>query len=420
MSLATRDLTGIPLMAAGGPFRGTGSPPEGDFYDENDLAEFARQTNAVVEEVDPFTKLGHNTHQMLARRSGLYTEDDQPATGRWRNFRVEGKGAAARLVADWIGAPEKLARLFEARAFGKRSVEIKPYESQRGKGRFDRVIRAVALLGAKAPAIKTLDDVVALYGDDEIDDADVRVIEYEEAGETSPIDLRIDLGIEPGAESADGSRENEDGADTTGDMPTATDTPVAALSLTEEQRDQLAEILGVEGDLDADQLLARAQEIRAHADRSETDDTGDGGDGGSGGEGGSGDGGDGGEGAGGDEGVQLSEAEYAGLLHDASAGASAAEELRVARRDRTIEGALRDGRLTPGQRDEFVRMFDEDEDMTVRVLSTLLPDGGRAREYGSEDEPQFSEHEIALYREFSDMSGVRPLTFETDDEGKAA
>lgn len=396
-------------MAAGGPFRGRGSPPEGDFYTEDDLREFARQTNEVIDEIDPFTKIGHNTSQILARRSGLYGEDDQPSTGRWRNFRVQGSGEAAKLVADVVGMPEKLARLFESGAFSKRSVEIKPYESQKGRGRFDKVIRAVALLGAKAPGIKTLDDVVALYGDDEVDDADLLVIEYadESGGPSVPLDLRVELELPPG------SRENEDGADTTDGMPETTSTETG-LTLTDEQRDALAQALGIEGDeVTADVLLARASEVRALADAAETGDGGEGGDGG----------GDGGEGGSGDPepervpagGVMLSEADYLDLQSRADAGAEAWETLRVERRDRSIEDAIRDGRLTPGQRDEFVRLYDENEDLTSRVLETLSPNPDVAAAYGSEDDSQPTEDEQRLYEEFGAWAGIAPLS-----DGRAA
>lgn len=401
-ALPTRDLTAIPVMAAGGPFRGRGSPPEGDYYTEDDLRVIARDTNAVIDEVDPFTKLGHNSEQILARRSGMY-DDDAPATGRWRNFRVEG----GKLVGDVVGMPAKLARLFEAGAFGKRSVEFKPYESQKGRGRFDRVIRAVALLGAKAPAIKTLDDVVALYGDDEIDDADLVVVEYAETTEPTPLDLRIDLAVD--------SRENGDGADTTV-VPEGTDTQTG-LALSDEQRDSLAELLGVEGEVTVEALLARASEVRTLADSAETGDGGEGGDGSGGDDGGEGTGtGDGGgEGTGsGDEparvpaGVMLSEAEYYDLRAAADEGRAANETLRVERRDRTIEDALRDGRIEPGQRDEFVRLYDEDETLTTRVLSALRPNEDFARVYGSEDDAVPTEGEDRLYEEFGAWSGVEP------------
>jgi hypothetical protein len=391
-------------MATGGPFRGRGSPPEGDFYTEDDLRAIARDTNAVLDEVDPFTKLGHNSEQMLARRSGMY-DDDQPATGRWRNFRVE----AGKLVADWTGAPAKLARLFEAGAFGKRSVEFKPYESQKGRGKFDRVIRAVALLGAKAPAIKTLDDVVSLYGDDEIDDADLTVVEYAETSEPTPLDLRIDLGVE----AQDDSRENGEGADTTGVAETP-DTQTG-LALSDEQRDSLAELLGVEGDVTVEALLARASEVRSLADRAETGDGGEGGDGSGGDDGdgdGTGDGGDGGEGTGEPArtpaGVMLSEAEYWDLRSAADEGRAANETLRVERRERLLEEAMRDGRIDPAQHDEFVRLYDENEDVTTRVLSSLRPNEDLARSYGSEDDSEPTEQEDALYREFGEWSGVAP------------
>jgi hypothetical protein len=393
MALPTRDLLGIPLMAVGGPYRGRGSPPEGDFYDEERLRRVAEDSNRVVDEIRPVNKIGHNSGQLLARRSGFFDEDDQPATGFWRNFRVEG----GKLLGDVLGVPKKLADLIEVGAFGRRSVEMKPYESQRGKGRVESPIRYVAWLGAKAPAIKTLDDVVSLYGDDENDDDDMVIVEYAESGApTAELDLRIDL--EPIANGDDEVLTPP--ADTRGEMP---DEPITGLTLTEEQRDQLAQALGVEGEVTPEALLARAAEARTLADARETE--------------------------GSDEtdeadetdddtppartepvatGVSLSETEYHDLRTRADAGARAAEELRVQRRDRLITEAMTDGRLEPGQRDEFVRMYDENEDFTTRAITALVPNEERSRSYGSEDEHQSTADEDRLYEEFSEFQG-RPV-----------
>ena len=393
MPLPTRDLTGIPLMSIGGPFRGQGSPPEGDFYTEADLAEIARDTNAVIDEVDPFTKLGHNSAQRLARQSGLYDDDgEKPNTGSWRNFRVE----SGKLVADVVGMPAKLARLFESGAFRKRSVEFKPYESQNGRGKFQRVIRAVALLGAKAPAVKTLDDVVSLYGDEEIDDADLHVVEYEEEGSpTATLDLQIDL------QPIDG--ESGASADTRGEMPETTEQETteqeSGLTLSDAERDQLAESLGIEGEVTSAALVARAAEVRTLADARESGDEEDDGDGEPDPDGEN-------DPAPPAAGVQLSEAEYWDLRTRADMGARAAETLRVDRRDTAIESAMRDGRITPAAREEFVRLYDEDEDGASRILNALTPNEALAAVYGGDGESAVSDDEQRAYEELSEMSGI--------------
>jgi len=381
-------------MSIGGPFRGQGSPPEGDFYTEADLKSIADDTNAVLDEIDPYTKIGHNSAQLLARRSGLYAEGDAgetPNTGSWRNFRV----ADGKLLADVVGMPGKLARLFEAKAFGKRSIEMKPYESQKGRGKFNRVIRAVALLGAKAPAIKTLDDVTALYGDDEIDDADLIVVEYAEEGEaTATLDLRLDLQTDDGVSPAP--------ADTRVEMAETTETveETKGLALSEDDAKRLAESLGVEGDVTPASLLARATEIRTLADAATEgdEDEGDGDD--------EGDAGDGEPAKVEPVGVSLSEVEYHDLRARADAGAEAAEQLRVSRRDSDLVRAMEEGKITPAAHDEFVRLYDEDEDSAKRILGALAPNEDHARIYGDDGDAEVTDSEQRLYEELSEMTGV--------------
>lgn len=159
----TVDLNGVHLLSSGGPYFGAGSPKAGDYYDDGDLQRIANNNNMLTDggELHPFVKVGHNEDQRLLKESGFY-EDEQPATGDLRNFRVE-KG---KLLADARGVPKKLAQLITARAFPRRSIELKRVVSQKVKPgeKFD-VVTAVGWLGAKAPAIRTLDDVVGLYGD---------------------------------------------------------------------------------------------------------------------------------------------------------------------------------------------------------------------------------------------------------------
>lgn len=378
-------------MSIGGPVRGIGSPPEGDFFTEDDLKDFAKQTNAVLDEIRPFNKIGHSPAQILARRSGFY-QDDQPQTGRLANLRVEG----GKLLTDLKGVPAKLADLIEAGAFPERSVETKPYESQAGKGKFDKVIRALSWQGAKAPAIKTLDDIVALYGDDEPeDDPELKIYTWTAPGEAPTLDLNIEL--------TPGERKLGDPDDTRG---VATGTETKPLALDEEQTTKIAEIFGVD-ELTPDVLLEKATEMKALAEKSAAegdpdpspdpdptpDLTPD-------------------PEPKGDEGEpsrQLAEAEYNDLLARANAGAAAAEKLAKQERDALLVEAMKDGRIDPAQREEFVKLYEEDADYTSRVLSILPPNPERAEIFGAEGEREFTEDDDALYKRYGAFANIEPI-----------
>jgi hypothetical protein len=177
--LPTRDLDRVELMSEGGPYFGKGSPPEGDFFTREDLLEIADANRALAAEVVPANKLGHSKEQVILAQSGLGPNDagEFPAAG-WLDGEtfevVDGEDGKAKLIADVKRIPAKLASLFESGAFRKRSVELSKVTSQTLPGQtFSRVVTGLAWLGAKAPAIRTLDDVVALYTEDEDDRVDV-------------------------------------------------------------------------------------------------------------------------------------------------------------------------------------------------------------------------------------------------------
>lgn len=183
--LPTVDFTGrnaVTIMAEGGPYFGTGSPKGGSFFDEAYLKERADHTNEAIKagELRSRLKLGHNEKQKILRESGLFGEDGKPAAGVLHNFRVIGKQGSKRLVADVKKVPKKLAALVKAGAWPGRSVELRNIEgtSATVKGKKWRVIDALSLLGEKAPAIRTLDDWLAYFGEDAADyeGADVQIL----------------------------------------------------------------------------------------------------------------------------------------------------------------------------------------------------------------------------------------------------
>lgn len=163
--LETVDLIGVELLATGGPVHGGGSPPEGDYWSTADLEAIASANRDLAAELKPAAKLGHAKRQALLADSGL-TDGEMPAIG-WADgasFRVSEDGT--RLLADIRKVPKKLSALIEAGAWRTRSVELGRVTSQATSKTYDWAVTGFAWLGAQLPAVRTLDDVFALYADD--------------------------------------------------------------------------------------------------------------------------------------------------------------------------------------------------------------------------------------------------------------
>lgn len=153
--LATEDFAGVELLRAGVRVHGVGSPPEGDLWTRRDLERIALAARELKGEVRAPLKLGHSRDQRLLREAGM----EPPAAGWVDNLRVQGEA----LVGDLRRVPRKLASLIRAGTFRTRSLELSKVTSERTGEKYDLVVTGLALLGARAPAVRTLDDVVALY-----------------------------------------------------------------------------------------------------------------------------------------------------------------------------------------------------------------------------------------------------------------
>lgn len=167
--LETVTLEGVEILSVGGPFKGIGSPPEGDFYTEADLRAMADAAIALGEELDPPAKIGHSDAQALAFNSELapVTPGEMPRVGTLSNQRVSDDGQ--KLLCDIADVPKKFAELVKAKAYKKRSVELAQITSQKTGEVYDWVVTGLAWLGAKMPAVRTLDDVAALYEGDGVE-----------------------------------------------------------------------------------------------------------------------------------------------------------------------------------------------------------------------------------------------------------
>jgi len=171
--LETVDLDGVEILATGGPYFGKGSPKEGDYFDQEFLTQLAEDTMALMGQGElrsplrvfkPANKIGHGKEQALLQSLQL-AEDEMPAGGWLENLQVTEGG---KLLADIRKIPKKVAQIIKAQGLRTRSVEMANVTSQTdGKKRL--VVQAVSWLGAKAPAVRTLDDVIAWYSGEGID-----------------------------------------------------------------------------------------------------------------------------------------------------------------------------------------------------------------------------------------------------------
>jgi len=97
-------------------------------------------------------KIGHDGDLNLAT--------GQPALGWIENLKASADGST--LIGDLTNIPSKLAAIIP-RAFRRRSVEMTLNATTPSGKKYRAALTGLALLGAKAPAVKGLDDILSLY-----------------------------------------------------------------------------------------------------------------------------------------------------------------------------------------------------------------------------------------------------------------
>ena len=167
--LETVDIPAVEVLSTGGPVHGQGSPPEGDFWSRDQLEAMALAARELAAEIKAPNKIGHSDVQTLLKNSGLpaATPGEMPAVG-WLDGAtarvVDGEdGVEAVLVMDAKAVPKQFSKLVDAGAYRTRSAELSRVTSQITQKTYDWVVTGLAWLGAKLPAVQTLEDVVALY-----------------------------------------------------------------------------------------------------------------------------------------------------------------------------------------------------------------------------------------------------------------
>lgn len=386
--LETVDMEGVEVMRAGGPWFGQNCPPGGAYFTPDDLRRIADASNAVQDETKPANKLGHSFNQALVKNSGL-TEGEMPAIGWLTNFRASGD----RIVADIKKVPRMVSKLIEAGAFRTRSPELSSFMSRETGATHKDVIRGLSWQGAKPVAITTLQDVIDLYADD----LPAERVLYEGMGVSSEEDVRTFDFDAVEEDPPDGGGGDDGSADTTA-MPEGE----SEVKFDEQRLTELREKLGLDPAADDAAIFEAVDALKERAENPPAPDPPDGGEGG-------GDGTDGGEQQQAlPEGMVAMEAnELAELKAMAEDGRSAKEELRVKDREEFLKDAMSKGKFAPAQLDEFRKDFDENPDLTRRLLARvedrpeLFEALGSDETGGAEDE-----QETRLYEELSQMTGV--------------
>jgi hypothetical protein len=397
--LETVDIPGVDLLSTGGPIHGTGSPAGGDYFDEADLRAIADANRELADEVKIPIKIGHSRSQKLLKGSGLYS-DEMPAGGWVENIRVSG----GKILGDYKRVPRKLAELMKAGAFRARSVEISRLSSQtKGGKQYPSVITAVALLGAKAPAVRTLDDILAWYSEDDDRDPsrDVAIDDYR----VEPILVYM------------AAAETEATADTSG-MDTA-DSTTQAPTLTDDQVASFATAFGIEEE-DAEArraaVLAKFSEFAPTATSpnpapeptpapptpaptpTTPPSTG--------------------ESAPSVEMVAIPRSELDELRADAKAGRSFADAAGRARIEQSLDLAIKQGRLAPSQRADFLAFGEREPEMMLNTLVSLPVQEKLLRVYGSDADGDADGAAAAddAYRAYAAATGV-PVRSVTTTQG---
>jgi len=135
---------------------------------EQDIDDIVNSTNEIIDKVKPFVKLGHDDKQKLLQNSGL------PAGGWITKLKRKGQ----KILVDIADVPQKLYELISKGAYKRISSEILwDYTEPSTKRKYNKVLSAIAFLGADLPAVTNLEDIAALYSDA---NKDAQIILYED------------------------------------------------------------------------------------------------------------------------------------------------------------------------------------------------------------------------------------------------
>lgn len=308
-------------------------------------------------------KLGH-----VSSLNDQALGDGAPAFGWVENPRLSGDGKT--LLGDLVDVPRRLGEVV-GKAYKNVSVELRKNVRTPGGKTHPTVLSGLALLGAAAPAVKGLDDLVALYASEPIPDTptdgcqDGAVVTISLGDALDPV-THADIPV-PSPVACDGVQDSPDrpGREKEGE-PT-----VAFL-------DQAREKFGLPADASEEQILERitalsespadpdttvkAEETDVTGDpeksepelKSETVDA--------------------------PETVTVSKAQWDELTAQVS---ELAAERKAKHQEQVIENALSNGQITPAEKAEWVAALSAAPEATETLLSSLAP-RVNVREQGSD------------------------------------
>lgn len=308
-------------------------------------------------------KLGH-----VSSLNDQALGDGAPAFGWVSNPRVSDDGKT--LLGDLVDVPRRLGEVV-GRGYKNVSVELRKNVKTPSGKTHPTVLSGLALLGAAAPAVKGLDDLVALYASEPIPDAptdgceDGAVVTISLGDALDPV-THADIPT-PSPVACDGEPDSPErpGREKEGE-PT-----VAFL-------DQARELYGLPADASEDQILERmtalseqpadpdttvkAEETDVTGDpdvaepelKSETVDA--------------------------PETVTVSKAQWDELTAQVS---ELAAERKAKHQEQVIESALSEGRIAPAEREKWTTALSAAPEATETLLSSLAP-RVNVREQGSD------------------------------------
>lgn len=297
----------------------------------------------------------------IGHLSGMNTAlgDGAPAFGWVENPRMDPDGVTLR--GDIKSVPKKLADLVGA-AYKKVSVELrKNVQTPSGK-KYPAVLSGLALLGASAPAVKGLDDLVSLYAseapdggpEDSCTQSETVTVALGDALDTSPT-VPVPSGV-PGDDGTDSpespGRNQQEDADMAflsearkalglGEDVAEADVLAKLTALSDNPADPDTQVKAQETDVTGDPDVKEPELKSTEPEASKSPET-----------------------------VTVSKAQWDDVTAQLK---DLTDKAKVEHQEKVLEAALSEGRIVPAEREQWVTALSEAPQATEVLLSKLAP-----------------------------------------------